>query len=187
MNARAILFLCGGMSLSFAAVLATLLAVLDTSPSSPPPRRVALQAAPPASLPSDSRPARSASLPRDRSATPSPSQAVASPLPEQSLPSREQLAPDPATLQQLAGLKQEIRRELTALKKDRDALLADLARTLATLPPAQAARELAALDDEAVALALWRVPEKPRQAILDQMEPRRAQAVRRRLQALASG
>ena len=70
-------------------------------------------------------------------------------------PTTEQaLKPDPATLREFSTLKDELRREIGVLKKNRDAMLRSLAEFLAQQPPATIAQEIRSLDDEMAAQTL---------------------------------
>ena len=90
-------------------------------------------------------------------------------------------APNRATMQHLGSLKQELSRELKALRKDRDAMLEALAQSLVALPAKEIAAEVAALDDRSALFLLRQFSPKTRSNVLDRLESKRAQKLINRL------
>lgn len=97
------------------------------------------------------------------------------------------LAPDPAAIQDLGTLKKELKQQLDGLKRDRDAMIAHLAQTLAALPPASVAKELEALDDDSAVLVLKPLSPARRQEVLARVPAERARRLGRLLQAAPTG
>ena len=95
------------------------------------------------------------------------------------------LKPNPATLREFSNLKGELRREIGVLKKDRDAMLRSLAEVLAQQPPATIAQEIRSLDDEMAAQTLRYFKPEKRQTALADIDPQRADRIRRRLRHLS--
>ncbi len=92
--------------------------------------------------------------------------------------------PDPATVREFAELKKDLKREIGALKKDRNSMLAALAQTLATLPASEIAEELSPLDNEMTAQTLRHLSREKREAVLGKMSDQRTPKLRRRLRQL---
>ncbi len=84
-------------------------------------------------------------------------------------------------MNQLGTLKQELGRELKALKKDRDAMLKTLAQSLGALPTKEIALEVAALDDQSAIFLLRQFSAEARNKVLTQHNPNRAQKLKTRL------
>ncbi len=207
MNIKALVLLLGGMSLSFVIVLAIMMSAIgndrpsasvrrSTDPKKP--RTASVQATQKAQAARSTQAASQPTAAPTRAPSPTPpppsgSEVVApatSPPPllppvpiqeQEAAPAANQLQPDPTTLREFSKLKTELRREIGALTKDRDAMLHALAKTLTALPPQAVAVELAALDDEVVAQTLRHFTAEQRTATLAAMDPKRAQSVRRRL------
>jgi hypothetical protein len=175
-----------GLTVSFPVVLMVMFSFLNApSPSrprarvAPPPVERSLTGAPS----SDSTRTRSeAQIAAADSSAPVAQLPPPATAPEQ-LPS---LKPDPATAHQLASMKKELKQELDALKKDRDAMLEALAQGLAALPVNEAATELRTLDDDSAALVLRHLSSSRRTQILSRLETARAQRLQRKLRALAT-
>lgn len=84
-------------------------------------------------------------------------------------------------MQQLTTLKQDLNRELQALKKDRDAMLKALAQSLVVLPPKEIAQEISAFDDRSAVIILRELSPKARGKVLEHIETKRAQKLKKRL------
>lgn len=96
-------------------------------------------------------------------------------------------ASDPVAFEQLGTLKKELKQQIDGLKHDRDAMIANLAQTLAALPPASVAKELEALDDASAVLVLKPLSAARRQEILARVPSERARRLGRLLQAGPAG
>lgn len=203
MNIKGLLLLFGGMSLSFVIVLAIMMSAVGGDRPSVSPRRAssaekqragsiqsaqrAQAARPTQSQTVPARPTSPAPPPTAQSEVVTPAKSappLLPPVPQQVQdppPTASQLRPDPTTLREFSTLKSELRREIGALTKDRDAMLQSLAKALETLSPQAAAAELAALDDESIAQTLRHFTADKRTATLAAMQTQRAEKVRRRL------
>ena len=84
-------------------------------------------------------------------------------------------------MNQLGTLKQELGRELKALKKDRDAMLKVLAQSLVALPTKEIALEVAALDDQSAIFLLRQFSAEARNKVLTQLKAKRAQKLKKHL------
>ena len=84
-------------------------------------------------------------------------------------------------MQQLGSLKKDLNRELQALKKDRNAMLKSLAQALMALPTAEIAQEITVLDDRSATIVLRQFSLQVRGKVLSQLELRRAQKLKKRL------
>ena len=84
-------------------------------------------------------------------------------------------------MQQLSTLKNELHRELKALKKDRSSMLGELAKSMIALPPKEIALQLAILDDQSVTTVLRQFPTELRNQVLAHIDSQRAQKINRRL------
>jgi len=84
-------------------------------------------------------------------------------------------------MQQLSTLKNELHRELQALKKDRSSMLGELAKSLIALPPKEIALKLSILDDQSVTTVLRQFPTELRNQVLDRIDSKRAKKINRRL------
>ena len=91
------------------------------------------------------------------------------------------LKPNQKTMQQLSTLKNELHRELQALKKDRSSMLGELAKSLIALPPKEIALKLSILDDQSVTTVLRQFPTELRNQVLDRIDSKRAKKINRRL------
>ena len=207
MNTKILLLLVGGMSLSFALMLGIMMSTVGdrrsekkTHASSP---RVVLServpSTPSTTLPTEKRSTQPAKNRTDHApspSTPSRSTEQASALaaeriePAQPTPSRppaaQPLKPDPATLREFSTLKGELRREIGALKKDRDAMIQSLAEVLSNRPTATMIQEIQALDDETAAQTLRYFKSEKRQAALAGLDTQRADRIRRRIRQLGA-
>ena len=83
--------------------------------------------------------------------------------------------------QRLDEMEADLQRQVVALRKSRDRMLDDLAQELEAMVPAQAAKQVAALDDEAGSLALSRLSARHRRAVLAELVPVKAARLRARL------
>ena len=84
-------------------------------------------------------------------------------------------------MQQLGTLKQELNRELKALRQDRDAMLKALAQSIIALPPKEIAQEIAALDDQSAIFLLRQFSKDARGKVLKHIPAKRAQKFKKRL------
>ncbi len=202
MNTKILLLLIGGTSLSFVLILGIMMSVVGNESSDRTPhtsnRRIVVServnSAPRSAPVARSRPT-VRSKPDHAHSSPPPSLATeqvatnttdsiqrAQPTPN---PTTEQdIKPDPATLREFSTLKGELRREIGVLKKDRDAMLRSLAEVLAQQPPATIAQEIRSLDDEMAAQTLRYFKPEKRQTALADIDPKRAERIRRRLRQL---
>ena len=186
MNTKILLLLVGGMSLSFALMLGIMMSTVGDRRSEKKthatrPRVVLSERVPPdPRTPPEKRSTQPAKNLTDRApspSTPSLSTEQASALaadrvePAQPSPSRppaaQPLKPDPATLREFSTLKGDLRREIGALKKDRDAMIQSLAEVLSNRPTATMIQEIQALDDETAAQTLRYFESEKRQAALE--------------------
>ena len=166
-----------GLTVSFPVVLMVMFSFLNDP--SPPPVERSIAGAPSR----DSTQTR----PEPRIAAADSSAPVVQVPPPTAAPERPSpMKPDPATARQLASIKKELKQELDALKKDRDALLEALAQGLAALPANEAAAELRSLDDDSAALVLRHLSSSRRTKILSHLETTRAQRLQHKLRALAT-
>ncbi len=184
------------MSLSFFIVLAIMMSAVGSDRPSAPPQRVhrgttqraeTVHSAQKLQSPTrpSTTPARATTRPTTQSeVVTSSAPPLLPPVPQQAqapTPTASPLQPDPTTLREFSTLKNELRREIGALTKDRDSMLQSLAKALAALPPQAVAAELTPLDDESIAQTLRHFTTEKRAAALDAMEPKQAEKVRRRL------
>jgi hypothetical protein len=193
MKPKSLLLIFGGMTLSFALILGVMLAAVSPDPK---PRRKTTRARvveeTSAPRPTTARP-RPAPRPRPQSKAP-PAVPVAEepptiasetlPAPIAPAPPAERqtpIAPNKVAMQQLGSLKKDLKRELQALKKDRDAMLKSLAQALVALPAAEIAREITVLDDRSATTVLRQFSPQVRGKVLSRLEPKRAQKLKRRL------
>ena len=204
MNTKILLLLIGGTSLSFVLMLGIMMSIVGNGSSDKMPqtsnRRIIIServnSAPRTAPAPVVRPNPTVHSKPDRAqSSPPPSLATeqvatnatdsiqrAQPTPN---PTAEQaLKPDPATLREFSNLKDELRREIGVLKKDRDAMLRSLAEVLAQQPPATIAQEIRSLDDEMAAQTLRYFKPEKRQTVLADIDPIRADRIRRRLRQL---
>ena len=205
MNTKILLLLVGGMSLSFALMLGIMMSTVGDRRSEKKtyasrPRVVLSERVPPAPrTPPEKRSTQPAKNRTDRAPSPSsPSRSTeqASALaaeriePAQPTPSRppaaQPLKPDPATLREFSTLKGELRREIGALKKDRDAMIQSLAEVLSSRPTATMIQEIQTLDDETAAQTLRYFKSEKRQAVLAGLDTQRADRIRRRIRQLSA-
>ena len=188
MKPKSLLLIFGGMTLSFALILGVMLAAVSPDPK---PRRKTTRARVVEET-SAPRPT-TAPRPRPQSAAP-PAVPVAEeppniasetlPAPIAPAPPAERqtpIAPNKVAMQQLGSLKKDLKRELQALKKDRDAMLKSLAQALVALPAAEIAREITVLDDRSATTVLRQFSPQVRGKVLSRLEPKRAQKLKRRL------
>ena len=188
MNTKTAILVAAGMCLSFGAVLGLMVAVFEPSPPARARRPVLAQRPP---SPEFRRGSGAASnQPRPAAAPVRPPQAsaegpVVPRAPAEKTEAQQKLEPAAVTAEQFGIVKRELKRQIDALKKDRDEMLAELARAVAGMSPAQAAAELRALNDEAAVAVLRRLSAAQRRGILEQMSSERAQRLRRSLQAYA--
>lgn len=208
MNTKILLLLLGGMSLSFVLVLGIMMSLVGNNRSDPTQqasnRRLVISEsvprpqrtdAPTISTP-ETPPKDAESTPPKRRTSPPPSRTTeqasrskkdsARPaLTEQSPPPvMTELKTNPATLREFTTLKGELRREIGALKEDRDSMIRSLAKVLADLSPAAISKELESLDDEMAANVLRYLDKEKRQAALARLDSQRADRIRRRLRKL---
>lgn len=206
MNPKSLLLIFAGMTLSFGMILAIMLAAVDTNAKRPTRRRVAQsriqQETPVETRTEKRRPStRKTRAARRPQSTTSPNAATPEqPTPTPTLasetlsssPSAQQpaasaasqpanLAPNQAAMNQLGTLKQELGRELKALKKDRDAMLIALAQSLVALPAKEIALEVAALDDQSATFLLRQFSAEARNKVLRHLKAKRAQKLKKRL------
>lgn len=188
-----ILFILG-MSATFPVLLAIMVSFMIPSTRSRPRRAQVTvegsQSFRPASKPSPSRTQRVAAHPL---ASPDTAKTATTRAPAASSPpvglspaKQERIVPDPAATKQLALMEKELKQQLDALKKDRDAMLAALAQRLVPLTPSEAAQELRTLDDESAAKVLRHLSASRRREILSHLDTQRARRLRRKLQAYVS-
>lgn len=206
MNPKSLLLIFAGMTLSFGMILAIMLAALDTNAKRAPHRRVAqsrIQQETPVKTRTEkrrpsTRKTRAVHQPQSTTATntatpeqPTPAPTLASetlsssPAAQQPAASAASqpanLAPNQAAMNQLGTLKQELGRELKALKKDRDAMLKALAQSLVALPAKEIALEVAALDDQSATFLLRQFSAEARNKVLRHLKTKRAQKLKKRL------
>lgn len=195
MKPKALLLIFGGMTLSFTLILGVMLAVVVPDPE---PRRksIRMRIVEENSAP---RPATASSRPilrqrlQQESKTPT-TLPIAEKLPtltSETLPaptaqappteSQTPVAPNKLAMQQLGSLKKDLNRELQALKKDRNAMLKSLAQALMALPTAEIAQEITVLDDRSATIVLRQFSLQVRGKVLSQLELRRAQKLKKRL------
>ena len=193
MKPKSLLLIFGGMTLSFALILGVMLAAVNPDPK---PRRkttrarVVEETSAPRPTTARPRPAR----PRPQSKAPPAlpvaeeppniaSETVPAPI-AQAPPAERQtpIAPNKVAMQQLGSLKKDLKRELQALKKDREAMLKSLAQALLALPAAEIAREITVLDDRSATTVLRQFSPQVRGKVLSWLEPKRAEKLKRRLQ-----
>ncbi len=204
MNTKILLLLIGGTSLSFVLILGIMMSVFGNGNSDKSQqtsnRRIIVServnSAPRTAPAPVARPKPTVRSKPDRAlSSPPPSLATeqvatnatdiiqrTQPTPN---PTAEQdLKPDPATLREFSTLKSELRREIGVLKKNRDAMLRSLAEVLAQQPPATIAQEIRSLDDEMAAQTLRYFKPEKRQTALADIDPMRADRIRRQLRQL---
>ena len=204
MNPKSLLLIFAGMTLSFGMILAIMLAAVDTNAKRPTRRRVAqsrIQQETPVETRTEkrrpsTRKTRAARRPQSTTSTnaatpeqPPPTLASetlsSSPSAQQPAASAASqpanLAPNQAAMNQLGTLKQELGRELKALKKDRDAMLKALAQSLVALPAKEIALEVAALDDQSATFLLRQFSAEARNKVLRHLKAKRAQKLKKRL------
>ena len=204
MNPKSLLLIFAGMTLSFGMILAIMLAAVDTNAKRPTRRRVAqsrIQQETPVETRTEkrrpsTRKTRAARRPQSTTSTnaatpeqPTPTLASetlsSSPSAQQPAASAASqpanLAPNQAAMNQLGTLKQELGRELKALKKDRDAMLIALAQSLVALPAKEIALEVAALDDQSATFLLRQFSAEARNKVLRHLKAKRAQKLKKRL------
>jgi len=206
MNPKSLLLIFVGMTLSFGIILAIMLAAVDTDAKRPTRRRVAQsriqQETPVETRTEKRRPStrkkraarRSQSTTSTNPATPkrpAPAPTLASETLSSSPPAEQpaasavnlpaDLAPNQAAMNQLGTLKQELGRELKALKKDRDAMLKALAQSLVALPAKEIALEVAALDDQSAIFLLRQFSAKARNKVLRHLKAKRARTLKKYL------
>ena len=192
MKPKSLLLIFGGMTLSFALILGVMLAAVSPDPK---PRRkttrsrVVEEASAPRPTTARPRPARPRPQSKEPPAVPvaeAPptiaSETVPAPI-AQAPPAERQtpIAPNKVAMQQLGSLKKDLKRELQALKKDRDAMLKSLAQALLALPAAEIAREITVLDDRSATTVLRQFSPQVRGKVLSRLEPKRAQKLKRHL------
>ena len=205
MNTKILLLLIGGTSLSFVLILGFMMSVVGSGSSDKTPqtsnRRIVLSErvnSAPHTAPVPvarskptigSKPDRAQSTPPPSLATEQVSTNATDSIQRAQLPpnptAEQALKPDPATLREFSTLKSELRREIGVLKKDRDAMLRSLAEVLALQPPATIAQEIRSLDDEMAAQTLRYLKPEKRQTALADIDPKRAERLRRRLRQLS--
>ena len=201
MNPKSFLLLCGGMTLSFGLILAFVLMAVGTKSKRPihhkgTKTRIQQESAPHQVSPSQSRPRpkRHSARPTESIPARSPSNLAKAPTPtieSETLPPTAAirattaapvpLKPNQKTIQQLSTLKNELHRELQALKKDRSSMLGELAKSLIALPPKEIALQLAILDDQSVTTVLRQFPTELRNQVLAHIDSKRVQKINRRL------
>ena len=192
MNPKSLLLIFGGMTLSFGLILTLMLAAVDNKPKShrKTTRHRIQQKAPSRTAQSQPRSTRrERPIQQKKSSTTSPSDAAVPPPPtvaSETLPApapgaATPIAPNKAAMQQLTTLKQDLNRELQALKKDRDAMLKALAQSLVVLPPKEIAHEISAFDDRSAVIILRELSPKARGKVLEHIETKRAQKLKKRL------
>ncbi|MEW6749575.1 MAG: hypothetical protein AB1505_01175 [Candidatus Latescibacterota bacterium] len=177
-----------GMLVSFPAILAVMVVVGGPLPPQPQPRRARPPAAqqglasrpvpPPGSVRPTSRPSAPAGTRGRQAAVPAPPAAAAA-------RSGATAVAGPAA-SELTALKGELHREITSLKENRDAMIAALAQSLAGLPPARSAAQLAGMDAEVAARTLSHFGDSLRQQVLARMPAAQARQVRSKLELLAA-
>ena len=179
MNAKTITFLLVGMCFSFTLVLGLMLTLFEPSPP-PPTRRARSQKAATTSHRPKLRVAPGSEIPADALVSgpavqpPVPGleeQGLRAPLPESKLVSEE-------TSRQIQLIRTVLSHQISVLEKERNQMLAELARCLKEMSPGQAAGELKVLDDETATLVLKKIPHTQRRSILEQLPPQRARRLR---------
>ena len=206
MNPKSLLLILAGMTLSFGMILAIMLAAVS-SDTQRPTRRRATQSRIQQDSPETRTQQRQASARKTRPtrrtrstdganvetaqpAQPAPppslaSETIAPTSPIQqaptSTPSQAPIAPNKVAMQQLGTLKQELNRELKALRQDRDAMLKALAQSIIALPPKEIAQEIAALDDQSAIFLLRQFSKDARGKVLKHIPAKRAQKFKKRL------
>ena len=203
MNPKSLLLILAGMTLSFGMILAIMLAAVS-SDTQRPTRRRATQSRIQQDSPETRTQQRQASARKTRptrrtrstdgakveTAKPAPppslaSETIAPTSPIQqaptSTPSQAPIAPNKVAMQQLGTLKQELNRELKALRQDRDAMLKALAQSIIALPPKEIAQEIAALDDQSAIFLLRQFSKDARGKVLKHIPAKRAQKFKKRL------
>jgi hypothetical protein len=174
-----------GTTLSFAAILGLMSVLLVPDP--PPPAR-SVASFPPNKESARLRPAQSAKA--DPSSPASAPRLPPSPTIEQpgADPPRRaaENPPEDRASREIEQLKKDLGRQLSELKKERDSMLSALAAELTALPPARGAAHIAQLDDETASLVLVRMPRPQRRAVLEKMEKKQGERLRRQVQGLAA-
>ena len=201
MNPKSFLLLCGGMTLACGLILAFVLMAVGTKSKRPihhkgAKTRIQQESAPHQARPNQSRlrPKRNSARPTEAIPARSPSNLAKAPTPtieSETLPPTAAtkattaapvpLKPNQKTMQQLSTLKNELHRELQALKKDRSSMLGELAKSLIALPPKEIALKLSILDDQSVTTVLRQFPTELRNQVLDRIDSKRAKKINRRL------
>ena len=202
MNTKILLLLIGCTSLSFVLILGIMISIVGNGSSDKTPhtsnRRIVVserENLAPRTAPVDRTKSTVHSKPDRAQNSPPPSlateqvatNAIASiqrAQPTSNSTTEQDLKPDPATLREFSTLKGELRREIEVLKKNRDAMLRSLAEVLAQQPPATIAQEIRSLDDEMAAQTLRYFKAEKRQTALADIDPKRAERLRRRLRQL---
>ncbi len=195
MKPKSLLLIFGGMTLSFALILGVMLAAVGPDPkprrnttrahvveetSAPRPTTAAARTGPR----SRPRPQRKAppTVPVAEEPPTIASETLPAPIAHAPPTARQvPIAPNKVAMQQLGSLKKDLKRELQALKKDRDTMLKSLAQALVALPTAEIARELTVLDDRSATTVLRQFSPQVRSKVLSRLEPKRAQKLIRRL------
>ena len=113
----------------------------------------------------------------------SPTPALLRPIPE-AAPAITLLAR--VTGRRFRGVEQALSRQVTALKNNRDLMLADFAGQLAVMSVEEASATLAPLDDEVAALTLKRLGAARRKAILRTLESKRRSTLEQLIKKLPS-
>ncbi|MFH1567569.1 MAG: hypothetical protein ABIL09_06160, partial [Gemmatimonadota bacterium] len=86
----------------------------------------------------------------------------------------------------LSQVEESLQRQVQALRESRNRMLDDLGEQLEAMAPAEAARDVAILDDETAALALRKLSAGQRQKVLAALDPARSRRLIERIKQLGS-
>ena len=191
MTPKNIILVVLSMSLSFGAVLALIFSL--STPPEPPKvkvkktakRRIQLKPAAPSA---DRRIATPAQLPGTNSAAPEPVKSAPPSAPiQQPEPKPVRTAQGTrlaATSKEIQLFKKQLRKQISVLERDRNDMIAQLARQLAATTPPEAAAEIRGLDDETAALVLKNMSTSPRLKLLKHLDEKQARRLDRHMKIL---
>lgn len=191
MTPKNIILVVLSMSLSFGAVLALIFSL--STPPEPPKvkvkktakRRIQLKPAAPSA---DRRIATPAQLPGTNSPAPEPVKSAPPSAPiQQPEPKPVRTAQGTrlaATSKEIQLFKKQLRKQISVLERDRNDMIAQLARQLAATTPTEAAAEIRGLDDETAALVLKNMSTSPRLKLLKHLDEKQAKRLDRHMKIL---
>jgi flagellar motility protein MotE (MotC chaperone) len=188
MKAKSILLIVLGMSFSFTIVLGLMTAMVD-SPA-PPRARTKKSAtrntqpriAPPIADRKRVKPAKApvAQSPGLKLAQSAPPPAAL----QKKQPESAQAAKFAVTSKEIQLAKKEIHKQIAILERDRNNMVAQLARELAGTTPVKAAAEIRELDDDTAVLVLKKMSDPPRLKVIEHLDPKQAKRLNHRIQRL---